>query len=291
MSNLELENLGIIASEKKSDILITKINSKKSYDSIKRLTYFDWYSDNEFHPTLQSCREGTNPLANNVDDPTFTGRRLLRFGPHNLHVYRGKFFPQLVRSICNISGLNAGDKVLDPMCGSGTTIVEARSLDIHAVGLDRNPLSVLISDVKATSISWNTEEIQKIKKSIDNALTKKIISEKSLWNTSDEIYLNRWFSTSTLNDLSSLLMKIGTIRSNQARKFALVCLSDIIRTVSYQKINDLRVRKEMRPYRNGECLELFRDRITINLNSIDNLNKVDPGHNEKYEIKLGDARN
>ena len=38
--------------------------------------------------------------------------------------------------------------MLDPMCGSGTTLVEARLSDRTAYGLDMNPLSVFITDVK-----------------------------------------------------------------------------------------------------------------------------------------------
>ena len=50
--------------------------------------------------------------------------RCLRYGPHGIHEYRGKFFPQLVKALINISGVRDGT-VLDPMCGSGTTLVEA----------------------------------------------------------------------------------------------------------------------------------------------------------------------
>jgi len=38
-----------------------------------------------------------------------------------------------------------GSRVLDPMCGSGTTLVAARALGRHAVGIDRSPLACRIA--------------------------------------------------------------------------------------------------------------------------------------------------
>ena len=55
------------------------------------------------------------------------------------------FFPQLARSLLNIAGVKAGDHVLDPMCGSGTTLIETSLLGCAAFGVDMNPLSVLMS--------------------------------------------------------------------------------------------------------------------------------------------------
>ena len=42
----------------------------------------------------------------------------------------------------------AGATVLDPFCGSGTTLVEARAAGMSAVGIDLNPLAVLIARAK-----------------------------------------------------------------------------------------------------------------------------------------------
>ncbi len=72
-------------------------------------------------------------------------RRCLRYATHGLHEHRGKFFPQLVRSLMDMAQVPAGGIVLDPMCGSGTTMVEARLAGRVACGLDMNPLSVFVA--------------------------------------------------------------------------------------------------------------------------------------------------
>ena len=82
---------------------------------------------------------------------------------HSLHPYPAKFPPQLPRTVLKKYG-SADMTVLDPFCGSGTTLVEARLLGFNAVGVDVNGLSTLLSKVKATPLT--NCEIQEIKEFI-----------------------------------------------------------------------------------------------------------------------------
>lgn len=45
---------------------------------------------------------------------------------HGLFPYRGKFHPQMIKGLINVMGLKPGETVLDPMMGSGTSLIEAR---------------------------------------------------------------------------------------------------------------------------------------------------------------------
>src|SRR5262245_35995834 len=61
--------------------------------------------------------------------------------------YRGNFAPQIARNvILNYSA--EGELVLDPMCGSGTTLIEARLLNRNALGYDVNQNAVDISKAR-----------------------------------------------------------------------------------------------------------------------------------------------
>lgn len=293
LARQELLGLGlnVLSVDEKSNIFSVSLKSKKLLRTkLSKLAYFDWLITDHLQPTIQACRERAKPSAQFSDDPSFPNRRILRFGPHALHEYRGKYFPQLVRSLCNISGLERGDKVLDPMCGSGTTIVEARAMDLHAFGIDLNPLSILITIVKADSIGWSKEVIEKTNNSIEFILRKKTAKNEYPWNENDQNYLNRWFAKNTLDEISILIKQINTITDESIRKFALVCFSDIIRTVSFQKNDELRVRRQVRTTHNGECVELFRKKVKTSLKSISYLNRVDPQHTMPYDVKDGDAR-
>jgi len=75
---------------------------------------------------------------------------------HRLHPYKGKFIPQLVEYFLDSHTdefkqevfFQKGDIVLDPFCGSGTTLVQANELGIHAVGVDVSAFNSMISNVK-----------------------------------------------------------------------------------------------------------------------------------------------
>ena len=71
---------------------------------------------------------------------------------HRFHSYPARFIPQIPYSFIKLF-TNEGDTVLDPMCGSGTTIVESFLNNRNAIGNDFNPLSTLITKVKTTMIS------------------------------------------------------------------------------------------------------------------------------------------
>jgi len=55
--------------------------------------------------------------------------------------YRGNFAPQIARNIIEMYS-QAGDNILDPMVGAGTTLIEAKLLARNALGMDINPEAV-----------------------------------------------------------------------------------------------------------------------------------------------------
>ncbi len=71
---------------------------------------------------------------------------------HGLFRYPAKYLPQIARALLEVSA-RPGDLVLDPFMGSATTLVEAADLDIRSVGLDLNPLAVLVARAKAARVS------------------------------------------------------------------------------------------------------------------------------------------
>jgi site-specific DNA-adenine methylase len=65
---------------------------------------------------------------------------------HGIYPYRGKISAIDARQI--IGQLPRKGKLLDPFCGSGTILYEAREHCIDAIGVDNNPIAVIIANGK-----------------------------------------------------------------------------------------------------------------------------------------------
>jgi len=56
--------------------------------------------------------------------------------PKKVKKYPHELDWRLTRAMMNLIGLKEGETVCDPFCGTGTTLLEAESMGIHAIGLD-----------------------------------------------------------------------------------------------------------------------------------------------------------
>lgn len=94
---------------------------------------------------------------------------------HRLHPYKGKFIPQLVQYFIDDhidqfkteTFFERGDVILDPFAGSGTTLVQANELGIHAIGIDISQFNCMISEAKLLDY-----DIVKLEKEIKNIMIK-----------------------------------------------------------------------------------------------------------------------
>ena len=165
---------------------------------------------------------------------------------HNFHPYAAKFIPQIPAFFIN-KYTSENDIILDPFCGSGTSLVEAKLLGRSAVGVDVNELSVLISKVKTTKI--NVEELQLADKVIQTARSEiircysKIDSSKNLdfYVNDDKIStslnyifpkfsnVNHWFQTDSIYELSIIKNLIDNSDiSSDLKNFLFLAFSSII---------------------------------------------------------------
>ena len=67
---------------------------------------------------------------------------------HGFHSYPARLHPDVART-CIDALSPKGAVVLDPFCGSGTVLVEARLLGRPAYGTDLNPLAIRLAELKA----------------------------------------------------------------------------------------------------------------------------------------------
>ncbi|NOZ83812.1 MAG: site-specific DNA-methyltransferase [Epsilonproteobacteria bacterium] len=120
---------------------------------------------------------------------------------HRLHPYKGKFIPQLVEYFLDKHTdnfkrklfFNAGDIILDPFCGSGTTLVQASELNLHSIGIDVSAFNAFISNVKvgkydindirntAYVITQNLRNFQKEKNNVN--FESRLLDELKIFNS------------------------------------------------------------------------------------------------------------
>lgn len=277
----------------------------------QRLAYWESVIDAQGgHHTTQSLRESTvNVVRNGIAldslreklpfaaEVPLPNRRCLRYGTHGIHEYRGKFFPQLVRALINISGTVPGGVVADPMSGSGTTVVEALLAGCKGRGLDMNPLSTLLGNTKAKLLHADAEVMAACYVQLRDEL---LALEARTTNSSrffcslpveDQEYLKAWFSDDVLAGLDDISSAIQRLPDEHAKSLSRVALSNIIRGVSWQKKEDLRVRKEIRLDIEIDPKKEFLEEIGRSIRAVlAFLYQNGPLESSEYEISDGDAR-
>jgi hypothetical protein len=71
---------------------------------------------------------------------------------HDWYRFVLSYPPHLVREYVQRFGLGSEHRVLDPFCGTGTTLVECKKLGVESIGIDAHPMSYFASQVK---VDWS----------------------------------------------------------------------------------------------------------------------------------------
>jgi SAM-dependent methyltransferase len=216
----------------------------------RRLVYFAGVADGErYTPTMQSQLERVNGNRPN--------RQSTRYSAHGLHEYKGKFNPQIVRAMLNILDIPVGSRVLDPFCGSGTSLLECVHLGMNAVGTDINPLAVFIANAKLAAISVPAQTLR-----VDLARVVKRVRSITLpkkgRDLSREEYLLAWFTPEVYKEIERLRLSIEELGPPMSAPL-LAIASNLLRDYSLQDPNDLRIRRRKSPLPEMPLIDAYEE--------------------------------
>jgi len=218
-----------------------------------RLVYFAGASvGDQYAPTMQSRLERANGNGGN--------RQSTRYSAHGLHEYKGKFNPQIVRAILNILNIPIGSRVLDPFCGSGTSLLECVHVGMDAIGTDINPLAVFLANAKISAISIPAEALRAgLAKSIKRE--RNITISKQGRDQAREKYLLSWFTPEIYEAIERLRLSINE-QDPAVSRTLLAIASNLLRDYSLQDPNDLRIRRRRSPLPDKPFIVAYEEAAT-----------------------------
>jgi tRNA G10 N-methylase Trm11 len=163
---------------------------------------------------------------------------------HHLHNYPARLNPNVARRLIKLYGKNA-QNLLDPFCGSGTTLVEGRVAGLDVFGFDINPSARLMSEVKSSD--FDLETLDGLCKQLSGGLLNPELVGLDEAVQSSNLSENKmtWFPKQTIKEISTVLKLIedSDFETNY-KDFARVILSDCLRWVANQRMGEWKLYRE-----------------------------------------------
>lgn len=219
-------------------------------------------------------------------------RQATRYSVHGLHEYKGRFNPQVARFLLNYLGATKRTLVLDPFCGSGTTLVEAALRSIRAVGIDMNPLAAFLCNAKLCALSTPAGEIEAAFESCLRLAKRAPVRFLKLGSLPNRrmAYLQNWFPSESLAILELLRSKIGS-QPPGVRSVLLSLVSDLLRDYSLQEPSDLRIRRRFAAFPTVPLLDAFEEKARSFICSLSAAQSISGLKRIRSKAIVGDSRN
>ncbi|MGB0387627.1 MAG: DNA methyltransferase [Ardenticatenaceae bacterium] len=137
---------------------------------------------------------------------------------HSWIKYREGFSAKLVEKLIDQAEIGPGETILEPFCGSATTLLTAKMLGIDAVGIEILPLCHLMWEAKDHIFKYDLEELQLVKSLVAEippgcsahnfqhlVITKGAFSSQ---NESDLLFYTEWIETLEVSEPTKTLFRL-----------------------------------------------------------------------------------
>lgn len=173
--------------------------------------------------------------------------------------------PQIARELLKRHGVEGG-WLLDPYCGTGTSLVEASLFGMHSVGCDINPLARLIARVKTAPIppALLDARLDRLNGTLLKVGFSGDVPERPV---PDILNLEYWFSDDVIARLAFLRAEICAEENESIRNFFWVAFSETVRECSYTRTGEFKLHRipasKMKRF-NPDVFGVFRKKLYRN---------------------------
>lgn len=207
---------------------------------------------------------------------------------HGFHSYPARLHPETAHRLIEAFS-PPGGRVLDPFCGSGTVLVEARQLGRRAFGIDANPIAVELSSLKTrgTTPEFAAELTQAAAAVVEHANARRLAKAGPTRRYGDadrELY-----DAHVLLELDGLRDGIFKLESAETRRALLLVLSAALSKVS-KRTGDTAPRTAPKRLAGGFTIRFFETKAKDLVKRMGEFSARLPPGAPPVKVAVGDAR-
>lgn len=217
---------------------------------------------------------------------------------HGFCTYPAMMVPKMQREMLDVCLEHMQDTtpyLLDPFAGSGTILVEGMLRGLNIVGIDVNPLAILLCKVKTTIL--NPRTLQEKTSALTDWIT---VHKETPQHQFDGI--NKWFTDQAISDLSRIRAGIIAEGIIEYRRFFWASFCEVVRIVSNSRDCTYKLhikeKKDIDAYA-VDAIELFKSTLQYNISKYNDfhselqkrghLNEDGISYKGNVNIVLGDS--
>ena len=149
---------------------------------------------------------------------------------HSWLKYKEGFSAELVELLFEEMGIKAGDTVLDPFLGSGTTSFVAQTLGVNSIGFDILPTTMVSMDAKSRILDYDINELKELLLLITSATRPDTYAKRARYID----ITNGAYPPETEKDIPFFTELIAESNySEMAKKLGTLCIINSLERASY----------------------------------------------------------
>ncbi len=207
---------------------------------------------------------------------------------HGFHSYPARLHPLTAQRL--IAALSKpGGRVLDPFCGSGTVLVEARALGREALGSDLNPLAVELAWLKSRGATRKfASDLVQTAYNIAEVAEERRLSKADPHRRYDDDVRDR-YPIHILLELDSITHGIEQLPKTELSRMLRLVVSSTLTKLAYSE-GDTTRQKAPRRLPSGFAIQLFADKANELGQRLDEFAARVPERTPRAFVTHADAR-